>query len=104
MSTLETHEAEQAEITARCEAGTCEHPHCHILPQNHVRAERAAEALRKWCCVAGESDGASNIASPETFADLLTDLMHFANREGVDFAEAILTASINHEAEIEGWQ
>lgn len=28
MSSLETHEAEQAEITARCEAGTCEHLHC----------------------------------------------------------------------------
>ena len=28
MSNLETHEQEQAEITADCEAGTCEHPEC----------------------------------------------------------------------------
>ena len=29
MSTLEEHEAEQAEITAACAAGTCDHPECH---------------------------------------------------------------------------
>ena len=29
MSTLEEHEAEQAAITAQCEAGTCRHPECH---------------------------------------------------------------------------
>lgn len=28
MSTLEEHEAEQAEITAACEAGTCDHANC----------------------------------------------------------------------------
>jgi len=28
MSNLETHEAEQAEITAACEAGTCGHVDC----------------------------------------------------------------------------
>lgn len=29
MSNLETHEAEQAEIIAKCEAGECHHPKCH---------------------------------------------------------------------------
>lgn len=29
MSNLETHEAEQAAITALCEAGLCDHPECH---------------------------------------------------------------------------
>lgn len=29
MSSLEEHDAEQAEITAMCEAGTCDHPECH---------------------------------------------------------------------------
>ena len=28
MSNLEDHMAEQEAITARCEAGTCEHPEC----------------------------------------------------------------------------
>jgi hypothetical protein len=28
MSNLEEHEAEQAEITAACEAGECDHPEC----------------------------------------------------------------------------
>jgi hypothetical protein len=28
MSNLEDHDAEQAEITAACEAGTCDHPEC----------------------------------------------------------------------------
>lgn len=29
MSTLEEHDAEQAMITAACEAGECDHPECH---------------------------------------------------------------------------
>ena len=29
MSNLEEHEAEQARITAECEAGECDHPECH---------------------------------------------------------------------------
>lgn len=29
MSSLEEHDAEQAEITAMCEAGECDHPECH---------------------------------------------------------------------------
>ena len=28
MSNLEEHEAEQAEITAQCETGACDHPEC----------------------------------------------------------------------------
>lgn len=29
MSSFEEHEAEQARITAECEAGECDHPECH---------------------------------------------------------------------------
>lgn len=53
MSNLEEHDAEQAAITAACEAGTCGHTEC--------AADRIPEAtqrplLRAECNVCGSSD------------------------------------------------
>ncbi|WP_306150719.1 hypothetical protein [Roseovarius sp. MMSF_3281] len=45
MSTLEEHDAEQAEITAMCEAGTCDHPECH---DDHFRNELVDRCAPRW--------------------------------------------------------
>lgn len=37
----------------------------------------------------------------EFVADLLADIMHFCDREGVDFQARLRTAESNHEAEFE---
>lgn len=46
MSTLEEHDAEQAMITAMCEAGTCDHPECHEAPP-----------MRTWTFWVCQADG-----------------------------------------------
>lgn len=44
MSNLEEHLQEQAEITAACEAGTCDHPECE---QERLK-EKYRNAARAW--------------------------------------------------------
>lgn len=62
--------------------------------QNATRAKRAARALASVKAYApGTRDG---------LVDLLTDLMHYADREGLDFEHAASIATTHHAAEIRG--
>ena len=45
MSNLEDHNAEQAAITAACEAGTCDHPECHKGKIRYVCSECGEESI-----------------------------------------------------------
>lgn len=92
MSTLETHEAEQAEITAACEAGTCDHPYCgldfaeiagQIMEDDEAQdtnERRAARALLAFMPSYEDTPQAS-------IRDFLIDLMHLCDLAGWDFAE-----------------
>lgn len=56
MSSLEEHDAEQAAITALCEAGLCDHPECHeddeaVAPRDtlrHLNADDLTEQLLRF--------------------------------------------------------
>lgn len=61
MSTLEEHEAEQAAITAQCEAGTCDHPECNTLEWT-VIVTRDVTASRAVTVRAANEDEASEKA------------------------------------------
>lgn len=90
MSNLEEHEAEQAEITALCEAGECDHPECHAAPldwrkpvtiddsDNSTRALRALQTIYP----AYDDDGAETAVR-----DVLADLRHLCDLMGWSFAE-----------------
>ena len=66
--------------------------------RNIYRADRANAALDAWIAAAGEGGPASD---PSTLADLLADLMHWCDREGIDFEDAWETAGINYAAEVD---
>lgn len=61
MSTLEEHDAEQAAITAQCEAGTCDHPECNALEWT-VIVTRDVTASRAITVRAASEDAASEKA------------------------------------------
>lgn len=103
MSNLATHEAEQAALTALCEAGECGHADCQ--PEtitNWTRAERGLAAITAWKAAAGETGTPDD---PGNLSDLLADLMHYArlcrtpDGDDIDFAAALETARINFDAE-----
>jgi hypothetical protein len=93
MSNLEDHDAEQAEITAACEAGICNHPECkpstwHQEAQricsdgiihNDTNAERASKALQ---CVYPTYDDEDALGSVH---DVIGDLRHLCDLMGWDF-------------------
>ena len=61
---------------------------------NLDRAEWAAAALRHFQCITGtEYDDA--------LTDLICDLMHWSDREDIDFQSALDTARMHYEAECE---
>lgn len=68
-------------------------------PNNQTRANRAEAALEAWLAKSGE-DGP--ITDPATLADLLADLMHWCDREGIDFDDARESAGLNYAAEVGG--
>lgn len=94
MSNLAEHDAEQAAITAMCEAGQCDHPECHRLSwheaatnlfdgaiQNDRNDERAARVL--LCIYPGYDDDNLETA----MRDVLADLRHLCDLMGWDFSE-----------------
>jgi len=61
-------------------------------PTNQDRAEWAAAALRHFQCTTGTD-------YDDALTDLLGDLMHFADRENLDFEAALAMARAHYEAE-----
>lgn len=107
MDAAEIHEAEQAEITAACEAGTCEHPFCGMTAteaaqdiMNATQDEpddnrlRAARALR--CYLPSYEEGPK-----QSLTDFLTDLLHLCDLAGWDFAEIEEDARRNYRNEVQ---
>lgn len=76
-------------------------------PTNWERADRAATALQVYHDATqgcdpfmGESYGdEGGDVMAEAFADLLTDLMHLANRCDLDFEQLVSSAEVNYTAE-----
>lgn len=105
MSDLKTHEAEQAEITSRCEVGTCDHPYCGMTSTEAAQSimdetesaqddnrRRAARAM--LCYLPSYDEG------PKTsLQDFLTDLLHLCDIAGWDFARIERDARNNYRAE-----
>ena len=68
------------------------------MTTNEQRAERAWKAATRYQQAAnGDSDG--DIAD-ETITDLLTDLMHFCDEQGIDFESCLRMANMHYEAEV----
>ena len=59
---------------------------------NDDRAEWAAAALRHFRCITSTDDG-------DVIGDLLADLMHWCDRNGVEFDTALSRARRHYEAE-----
>lgn len=106
MSSLEAHEAEQAEITASCEAGTCNHPHCKMGALELAQAimdetqdepddnrRRAARAL--LCYLPSYEDEPKS-----SLSDFLADLLHLCDLAGWDFAEIEKRARREYRSEV----
>ena len=106
MSNLATHEAEQAEITASCEAGTCDHPYCGMSSTEAAQSivdttadepddnrRRAARAL--LCYLPSYDEGPKS-----SLTDFMTDLLHLCDLAGWDFAETVKDARRNYQSEI----
>ncbi|MDP2047573.1 MAG: hypothetical protein Q8K33_01585 [Cypionkella sp.] len=114
MSNLEEHEAEQAAITAMCEAGTCDHPDCwgnltpceraeQIMDETAKMADedvdyqshrRAARSLLCWA-PAYDDDTIETGAQ-----DMLTDFLHLCDLAGWDFADLVDRARAHYEVEV----
>lgn len=94
MSNLATHEAEQAALTALCEAGECGHPHCDPSPIDRALEimeetdddsdNNTRRAARVLLAIAPAFDDDTTEAG---IADALTNLMHLCDLAGWDFAE-----------------
>jgi hypothetical protein len=59
---------------------------------NEMRINRAITALE-----AAYSEGKDDLVS--RLNDLLTDLMHLCNQQGIEFQKCLLVAEVNFEAE-----
>jgi len=64
------------------------------MPTNLERAEWAAAALRHFQSTTGTDDG-------DALPDLLCDLLHWSDREKVNFQNALDTARMHYQAECE---
>jgi hypothetical protein len=108
MSNLATHEAEQAAITAACDAGTCDHPHCHPSP-----CERAQEIMDETATLGAEDHDYPNVrraarillaiapaydddTTEQGIEDAIADLMHLCDLAGWDFAAKCEAARANY--------
>lgn len=100
MSNLHDHEAEQAQNTAACEAGVCDHPSCgmdvgdiaqQIMDEVHSddNNRRAARALLCYLPTYEEDPKTS-------LSDFLTDLLHLCDLAGWDFARIERDARSNY--------
>jgi hypothetical protein len=62
------------------------------MPTNLERAEWAEAALRHFQSATGTDDG-------DALSDLICDLMHWSDREIINFQSALNTARMHHQAE-----
>lgn len=67
-------------------------------PTNETRALRIDEMMERYCWVLERRRW---MRDEDDLKDMLTDLMHLCNRDGVDFDDILRTARMNYEAEIE---
>jgi hypothetical protein len=67
----------------------------HLLPSNEDRAERVAQVYEMYQANTGVDDQESFVS------DLLADVMHFCQREDIDFEAKTVTAEMHFEAECE---
>lgn len=73
--------------------------------RNRHRAARAREALRQYAIDSfGPQQAAVELAQDprSLLADLLTDLRHFADARGLDFAQAVESSAGHHHGETVG--
>lgn len=104
---MHIHDQEQAAITAACDAGVCQHAHCHF---DDAKA-RATAIMRET-----PSDGTSNERGasqallallpnyPDTETgpgDFLSDFMHLCDLAGWDFTVLLDSAILNYLEEVE---
>ena len=82
MSNLEEHDAEQAEITAICASGECDHPECQE-EGNHVSAVILPRVTALLDSMADDTGADTPDAK---LRDMLGDLRHYADKHGLDFA------------------
>lgn len=111
MSNLETHEAEQAAITALCEAGECGHPACNPTPceraqevmdetaklinvgPDYPNRRRAARILLAIAPAYDDDDTKTGIQ------DAMSDLLHLCDLAGWDFQIMLDAARRNYQDE-----
>lgn len=65
-------------------------------PTNDDRADRIPPTLQAYATARGDADDEESDLS-----DVLTDLMHYAKREGYDFPALLTTAEMNFTEEVE---
>ena len=111
MSNLATHEAEQAAITAMCEAGECDHPECNPSP-----CERAQEVMDETATLGAEEGDYPNrrraarilLAIAPAYddddtqtgiQDAMSDLLHLCDLAGWDFHQMLDAARLNYQDE-----
>lgn len=108
MSNLEEHEAEQAEITAACEAGQCDHQECQPAKwheaarkvfdggiRNDTNDERAARVVLA-CYPSYDDDTLETMV-----CDLMGDLRHLCDLMGWSFAMLNTGAEKTYSREVE---
>lgn len=105
MSNLETHEAEQAEITAACEAGECGHPYCGMgaaeIAQHFIDESGALDNNRQRAAHAFLTYTTTYKDAPESaLSDLMADLMHLCDLAGWNFAGIERAARKNYQLEV----
>ena len=67
------------------------------MTTNELRAQRAWQATRRYHQECDDSDGDT---TDETITDLLADLMHFCDEQGIDFESCSRMATMHYEAEV----
>lgn len=71
----------------------------HDEPTNADRAERAARTMAAYAVILGDGNGQPD---ESTLRDLLADLMHYADRERLDWGQEVRSAVDNYAAETDG--
>ena len=68
-------------------------------PNNELRAEAAGMALQAYSLAKGMSLEEPPLSELELLTDLITDLLHWCDRDDLDFHKALWMARFHHEEE-----
>jgi hypothetical protein len=68
-------------------------------PNNELRAEAAATALEAYSLGKGTSLEEPPLSPLELLTDLITDLLHWCDRDDLEFDKALRMAHFHHEEE-----